>query len=145
MFSPVFSYRVFWEVLQLSDHWGNPSFCKASSESVPKQCKIMYYYFRCRHLKNIVTEVCGSMSSENLWLACCNGDMWWHCLGFIMAFVFVQKLGIRGIWLAQSVECPTLDFSSAHDLTVLRWSAALSVEPSLGFSFFFCPSPTYSK
>lgn len=36
--------------------------CKPSSESVPKQCKIIYYDFRCRHHKSIMTEFWGLMS-----------------------------------------------------------------------------------
>ena len=40
----------------------------------------------------------------------------------------------RGTWVAQLVKCPTLDFSSVHDLNVLGLSPAsgspLSMEPA---------------
>ena len=36
-----------------------------------------------------------------------------------------EKLEYGGTWVAQSVEHPTLDFGSGHDLTVLR------IEPSI--------------
>ena len=29
-----------------------------------------------------------------------------------------KKAGCEGTWVAQLVECPTLDFGSGHDLTV---------------------------
>ena len=39
-----------------------------------------------------------------------------------------------GSWVSQLVKCPTLDFSSGHDLTVVRSSptlgSALSMEPA---------------
>ena len=38
-------------------------------------------------------------------------------LNFIKSFDPIQ-----GTWVAQSVKCPTLDFSSCHDLRVMRWS-----------------------
>ena len=32
--------------------------------------------------------------------------------------------------MAQSVDCPTLDFGSGHNLMVMKSSSALSVEPA---------------
>jgi len=41
---------------------------------------------------------------------------------------------IGGVWVAQLVKCPTLEFSSGHDLRVMRSSPAsssmLGVEPA---------------
>ena len=40
----------------------------------------------------------------------------------------------KGAWVAQSVKHPTLDFSSGHDLTVVRlspaWGSALREKPA---------------
>ena len=33
-----------------------------------------------------------------------------------------KKWAHWGTWVAQSVKCPTLNFSSGHDLRVVRWS-----------------------
>ena len=49
----------------------------------------------------------------------------------------------RGAWVAQSVECPTLDFGSGH-ASVVRSSFMLSMEPAWDFlspSLSLCPSP----
>ena len=62
----------------------------------------------------------------------------------------VTQKGRGGAWVAQSVNCPIIDFSSCHDLAVVGSSpmpgSALSVEPAwAGFLFFslsLCPSPT---
>ena len=35
-----------------------------------------------------------------------------------MSLIFLFKKRSRGTWVAQSVEEPTLDFGSGHDLTV---------------------------
>ena len=43
------------------------------------------------------------------------------CVPF--SFRFKEK---RGIWVAQLVECWTLDFNSGHDLRVVRWSISSS-------------------
>ena len=41
-------------------------------------------------------------------------------------------------WVAQSVECPTLGFSSGHDLGVLRWSPThIRLHAWHGVFFFF--------
>ena len=48
-----------------------------------------------------------------------------------------------GTWVAQSVKSPTPDFSSGHDLMVVRSGPALSAEPpwnSLSPSFSLFPS-----
>ena len=37
----------------------------------------------------------------------------------------------RGAWVAQSVKCPTLDFSSGHDLTAPRVDSTESTWDSL--------------
>jgi len=38
---------------------------------------------------------------------------------------FLLELALRGAWMAQSVEHPTLDFSSGHDLRVVGLSPVL--------------------
>ena len=53
-----------------------------------------------------------------------------------------------GTWVAQSVKCQTLDFSSGHDLTVPEGKprvriCADSVEPAWD-SLSLCPSPAHS-
>ena len=42
-----------------------------------------------------------------------------------------RKIGSRDIWVAQSVECPTPDFGSGHDLKLVRWSPKLHAQQSL--------------
>ena len=44
----------------------------------------------------------------------------------------MSKIGVWGTWVAQSVECLTLDLSSGHDLTLRE------VEPCIGL----CPDGT---
>ena len=34
----------------------------------------------------------------------------------------IKSKNFKGAWVAQLVKHPTLDFSSGHDLRVLRWS-----------------------
>ena len=36
-----------------------------------------------------------------------------------------KKKTLQGIWVNQSVKCPTLDFSSGCDLRVVGWSPVL--------------------
>ena len=47
---------------------------------------------------------------------------------------YKQKMNFRGVWVAKSVERPTLDFSSGHDPRAVGSSSAsgsaLSVEPA---------------
>jgi len=52
-----------------------------------------------------------------------------------------KKINVcRGTWVAQSVKHPTLDFSSGHDLRVMRSSPAGAC---LRFSLSLCcPPPT---
>ena len=53
-----------------------------------------------------------------------------------------------GAWVAQSVKCPTLDFGSGHDLTVMGsspMSGSVLAVPAwdfLSLALSFCPSPT---
>ena len=46
----------------------------------------------------------------------------------------LKNIKIWGAWVAQSVECPTLDFSSAHGFMVMGWSPmsgfVLNMEPA---------------
>ena len=66
-------------------------------------------------------EVCVVLSGhERIEGNFCNGN-----LGFQSAF----KDNRGGAWVAQSVKCLTLDFGSAHDLTVVRSGSVLSVGP----------------
>ena len=39
-----------------------------------------------------------------------------------------------GAWVAQSIECPTLDFGSGHDLRVMRSNPTRSSMPSPAWS-----------
>ena len=56
-----------------------------------------------------------------------------------------------GTWVAQLVECPTLDFGSDHDLWVLGFSpmlgSPLSKESAWGFLSFLplLPSPLLTR
>ena len=56
----------------------------------------------------------------------------------------------RGVWVAQSVKRPTLDFGSGHDLTVCEsephvWLCAGSVEPAWdSLALSLCPSPGHA-
>ena len=45
--------------------------------------------------------------------------------GFLSPFGLLQQNTAWGAWVAQSVKDRTLDFSSDHNLTVMRWSPAL--------------------
>ena len=49
--------------------------------------------------------------------------------------LLIQEVSARGAWGAQSVECPTLDFSSGHDLTACGFETCVrlcadSAEPA---------------
>ena len=45
---------------------------------------------------------------------------------------FLKNADAWGAWVAQLVKCPTLDFSSGHDLTVVRSSPTLGSMLSMG-------------
>ena len=66
-------------------------------------------------------------------------------LSFQRAMIYFQrtfKNYYRGVWVAQSVKCETLDFSSGHDL------AGGGIEPCIGLCVeparSLCPSPTHA-
>ena len=63
--------------------------------------------------------------------------------------LWLRKVFSRGAWVAQSMECPALDFGSGHDLRVmespcqaLHWVWSLLKIPSL--PLFLCPSLSLS-
>ena len=49
-------------------------------------------------------------------------------------FRFILKKNMRGVWVAQSVKCLTLEFGPGHDLMVVRLrpvsGSVLGVEPA---------------
>ena len=52
---------------------------------------------------------------------------------------------VWGAWVAQSAECPTLDFSSGHDLTIRGFEPRVGLcadSSELGACFGFCVSPS---
>ena len=57
----------------------------------------------------------------------------------------VLHVSSGGTWVAQSLKCPTLDFSSGHDLTVMRLSSTLgsvmTVQSLLGILSLPLPLP----
>ena len=60
--------------------------------------------------------------------------------------MLLKWLSLQGAWVAQSVKHPTLNFSSAHDLIVMRPSpssgSVLRLEPGWdSLSLSLCPSP----
>ena len=62
--------------------------------------------------------------------------------------MLIPKGQRRGAWIAQSVEHPTLDFGSGHDLSVVgsspKWGFVLRVEPAWdSLSLSFCSSPLF--
>lgn len=46
----------------------------------------------------------------------------------------MEKNEVEGAWVSQSVKHPTLDFSSGHDLRIVRsspvWHSVLDIEPA---------------
>ena len=59
---------------------------------------------------------------------------------WVFGRLFLKINEVRDTWVAQPVECPTHDFSSGHDLRVLRLSSALSRESvSDSLSHFLAP------
>ena len=52
---------------------------------------------------------------------------------------------VWGAWVAQSVECPTLDFGSGHDLEVHGIEPRPEHAACLRFSPSLCPSPALSQ
>ena len=56
----------------------------------------------------------------------------------------------RGVWVAESAECPTLDFSSGHDLMVHGFGPQVSLCTGseeaawVSLSTSLCPSPIHS-
>ena len=59
-----------------------------------------------------------------------------------------KSLHSLGTWVAQSVQCPTFDFGSDHDLTVCEFKLCIGlcadrVEPCLGFSLSLSTPPVF--
>ena len=49
----------------------------------------------------------------------------------------------EGAWVAKSVKPLTLDFSSGHDLRVMRLGSALGMEPASDSLSPFAPTPLF--
>lgn len=50
--------------------------------------------------------------------------------------------GVQGARVAQSVKCPTLDFSLGHDLRDVRSGSMLGLEPAYNSLFPSPPAPS---
>ena len=80
------------------------------------------------------------------WTLSCNSGVTWGKSPNPSGISFLAyKIEMRGTWLVQSVKHLTLDFSSSHDLRVMRmrvvrWSPTPSVEPAQD-----SPSPSASR
>ena len=70
------------------------------------------------------------------------------CFKYLSSPIYLKKIKSRGTWVAQSVEHPTLDLGSGHDLTVHEIEPhvrlyADNMKPAwvLSLSLSLCPSP----
>ena len=80
-----------------------------------------------------------------------SGKVEMFCISIWVAITQIYSIlkthEICGVWVAQSVKCPTLGFSSGHDLTLMRSSptsgSALAGRSLLGvLSSSLSPPPT---